>query len=775
MKKFLFSAAAILSVSFSALSGVTADPPKIKTMEVTSDGTFRPLDFPSQGWHVARTSEGSSSSGGSSSGGSSEEENMFIVKCSYKWNPSCWMLEYMTAYNADNIIDGEYHPYDYTQGPMPVPVDYVEVEVPAGVYDFVGQFAHINDKYRYGSDYEAFVFKENVVVEGDMELVFDPNEAINEIKVVTYNPDGQESRLPRGKQVTEDQYSVEEPGNINMITIQTQVHHDIYGQVLGRITEVTGDVVSGDFGITDGMAQNNFHVNNVSDKYTFRQLRIMPASPSKDGVYIAPVWQRGSAPGTITNDASSYVNCGQNFVTSPLGEANPVGDNVDYSLYAPAVWNGSQSAMAIGIGGAYPEILNAYCSNAKVSGEDVEPMYCIQARFTDAIVIPEGSSDAKVYTNIGGVVYPFGGEEASYYFFPIGQLRFWPEGTLFPLNPFPGDKAFISPLNGTDIVNGSTAPFMVSYLTEIWSTYGGYGVPYFYNHYLGSLGEERKSDAEGLVTRLYADNELIGEGPDALMDWSFFYSPEQNAVMKVEYDNTNFCVGQVTGGNKAEVVFDLNNEDHFPPSVTMLQLRDAQGCPAQMFANSADASIVLSAADLDNIFGTANSWGAKPSWNECSVPHKLVVEVSPYAENIWETIEMTEETSMFYSHGFGAFYSGSLASLNKKGYSGWFDLRITVEDQAGNYQKQTVSAAFNIADLASIDKIKGDAPFTISRTGDTVTIGGADVSVCSLYDMSGRQVIVSESGIVDMNCLNDGVYILNISGPSGHKTIKMVK
>ncbi len=785
----IFVLTAILSLCGVYMMAASADPVRVLRRDTNGAYQICNMDHNTMqtGIHepgvslqrVASRGGSSSDDGGGSSGGgsSSWDDDYFMVKCSYEWNPDKWMMQYMTAVNETGSYDGEYHPYDYSQGPTPVPVNFAEVEVPAGTYDFIGQFVHMNSAYRYGYDYEAFIIKEGVEITGDTELTFDPEEATIEIKVVTYNPDGSVSALSKGTLVSEDDYQVTEEGNITMALIQSQVHHDIYGQVLGRIYEVSGQVTGGDFGLYDGLTQADFHINPVSDKYTFRQLRLMPSATEGEGILVAAAWQRGAVAGTISNDPESFVDCSQKFVTSPVGVANPVGASaIEYGLYTPAIFNGEQSAMTIGLAGRSDKWLKALCSDAANPDKPVGGLYSLQARFTDAAVEAEtGSSSSggmQVYTNIGATLNPFGSEEPEYLMFPAGDFRYWPGGYLFPVNPYPGNSAMAVPYKSTSLCNGSSAPLLTSYISEVYSPYAGYSIPYFKYDYLGSLGEERNSDAAALGVKMYTNGELTGEGEDALFEWSFFYDPENNAPMKVEFINDNYEVDGYKGGNRAEISFDLTKEDHYPPTLTMLQFRNAEGGAVREAATPDDLTLVLTATDYENMFGEPNSWGSRPNWLECSAPASVKAEISPYGEDRFSEIALTVDPDKFYSHGFGSWYSGSLSGLDTQSTDGLFDLRITVADEAGNSQIQTISAAVKVNALAGVDRLEARTGMSARFDGHLLKISSETPVEVEVFDTVGVMVSRSTATSLSFGDYVSGTYIVRIKNAAETLVLK---
>ena len=101
----------------------------------------------------------------------------------------------------------------------------------------------------------------------------------------------------------------------------------------------------------------------------------------------------------------------------------------------------------------------------------------------------------------------------------------------------------------------------------------------------------------------------------------------------------------------------------------------------------------------------------------------------------------------FYMPCFGHFYRGSLGDVKGKGLQGWFDLKIRLEDAAGNWQEQVLSPAFRIDNLAysSVANVGKDNAHEVARyslDGKRVDANHRGVTIIKMSDGTARKVIL---------------------------------
>jgi len=110
------------------------------------------------------------------------------------------------------------------------------------------------------------------------------------------------------------------------------------------------------------------------------------------------------------------------------------------------------------------------------------------------------------------------------------------------------------------------------------------------------------------------------------------------------------------------------------------------------------------------------------------------VSYSPYAQDAWKALDVTEVADNYYMPGFGYFYQGSLASVEGNGEKGWFDLKVKLTDAAGNWQEQVISPAFCLKDHGT--------------TGiDEVATPEGEAQVAAIYTVDGKRIATMQSGI----------------------------
>ena len=92
---------------------------------------------------------------------------------------------------------------------------------------------------------------------------------------------------------------------------------------------------------------------------------------------------------------------------------------------------------------------------------------------------------------------------------------------------------------------------------------------------------------------------------------------------------------------------------------------------------------------------------------------------------------------MYSELGWGYYYRASLKDVEGAGEKGWFDLRFSMADAAGNTHVQTVSPAFRIDDLVDtgISQLTND-------NGQSTIPGNETV-----YDVMGRRLANAQSSI----------------------------
>ena len=165
----------------------------------------------------------------------------------------------------------------------------------------------------------------------------------------------------------------------------------------------------------------------------------------------------------------------------------------------------------------------------------------------------------------------------------------------------------------------------------------------------------------------------------------------------------------------------IDKVDWVPPTAQLLWFTDG-AIVRDHFQTPENAVLHLYAADFRY---TLNDTFDKDMM-EAYPLESIKVEYAPTGSSEFTEIEVSENADMFFMPGYGYCYDGSLAGIDRGSDNGWMDLRITLTDDSGNVQTQTLSPAFRVDSLAGTAEVLPDSTDSIGNT--------------ELYDLQGRKV-----------------------------------
>ena len=303
---------------------------------------------------------------------------------------------------------------------------------------------------------------------------------------------------------------------------------------------------------------------------------------------------------------------------------------------------------------------------------------------------------------------------------------------------------------------GNSIPALVA--GSVWQS--GFRFSMMHLFYLGRHGENRECDLHSGWSEVTVDGENVFQGGiGELIDWTKteFSLPKANGRYEFVIDNDCAMVDGKVGVNHTVIYCDASAEDREAPTLTMLNFRDREDNVTDRFDNPDDCILEFSAADMSSEINDANL-----EWLSIGVPSSVKVEYAAEDSDNFKELPCEEVPELFYAPCFGAFYRVSFADADQPSATGWFKLRITLEDAMGNRQQQTISPVVYIDGLASVTDVYYEAQ--IGRDGE---IFRADAPL-SLYDMEGRLVRNGEREL-SVSGLR-GAYIVR----SGAKTVKVI-
>ncbi len=278
-----------------------------------------------------------------------------------------------------------------------------------------------------------------------------------------------------------------------------------------------------------------------------------------------------------------------------------------------------------------------------------------------------------------------------------------PTYSSFCYNPY-----FSYPANGNEVF-GSTSAICVTSTNYIdWAPTPFYLV--MPTAYYGNYGEERQIDTILATTLLkYNDEEIDLSSYPNIMNWVFEWTAENHepGQLTFSFKDSNIEVDGIKGENVCEVSYNQNNDDQEPPTVQRIMTRDNDGNATIYFTDPATGTLSITGGDfkLNSLPVDCGEREAMFSYYTYQ-PATLKVEYTPNGTMDFEEITMTEDTKKFFMPGFGAYWETSLSNITKKSPNGWYDLRITLTDEAGNYQIQTIPTAFNISGMVGVNQIE---------------------------------------------------------------------
>lgn len=645
---------------------------------------------------------------------SNTDESSVNVRCCFDINPMTtrpWQI----LVSGDNYFETFQCSPEYDEEGNPI-WNYTDLQVPSGVYDILCVF-YVTEEGHY-TNKEVFTIKEKVSIHENTELGFDPSKSTNVLSCLPVLPDGDTMKF--GDYDVDDNWNFTEysQGNIAACAFCKIVTFDGINNFYSQTTLTPAIYRTSPLGIYDPWEAINIYVNDVSENIGFGYFAQLTMPENSDqGTAMMRMETHGSTPTVMKNLVSTYRNVGLKWGFTPKGfdsvnlahemtEQGLVG--YPFELERRLISGDSELAyMAHGSGFESPQVYNISASNdgnmsldfGWVISQNLQEFY----RESDEII---SASNYGASTDIFD-------EEPFIMYFPYSALGI-PVGGSIPVNHAPGNDTYRTAIDNTDESLFLSAPLLVSFIDDQLypaddfrhNNPEAFDSPELRQGWLGRLGETRETDRMTAREKLYVGDELVAEGnAEEIMAYIGAYPVKKNAY-RLMIDNSNFEAEGLKGGTVAELMFDTSADDHFPPSVTMLQFRDADDRVTSAFDSGEGAKMIVSAADLTCVQGELKDWGGRDYWFEPSVPAWISASIAPHGSDNFARLDLNEKPELFDNHGFGAFYEATLDGAVEEG---WYDLLIAVGDDAGNLQMQTIALAFKIGRRLGIGNISTDA------------------------------------------------------------------
>ncbi len=626
------------------------------------------------------------------------------------------------------------------------------MSVPEGTYDIMFYFIEKNP-----GDIEEtmnkYVIREQVTIDHDMQMLFAASEAKNYIRFQALTIDGEP--VYTGKQHMDDQYNLSliEEGNVDDVLYNTIVHCEGYGDVM---------VSFGNYGLeTDGKMSwpcheenANIYVNDVSSRFSFYGFRVIEKD---NNIYTWAHEVKGVSESiTLTNDISNYVPYeielpvveegmipSLAFYAVKENDASPFpmryylkesiidGDVCSFNCYLGA---------AVEDSGIYAPFIMPDLGRLEedmMFGSYVRPIVrCLPITLKDNNPFFANNGSATAW--IGEYDYVLTDFLNIYMPSEDGEPRFVEQSSFWPAHP---NFSFTRNQKKGELFNNCP---MLQSSCSIQEGYGEYG-PYkglsVAIDYIGRYGEKNSQDWENNQVTIKLDDEDIAsfQGGSTVIiadEYEMLYG-----VIDVNIANENAMVDNLAGSNKTHLHFTSDAQNLQPPTLTMLQFKDNNGDVTDRMSTAEEGIVEFSAANLIMPNGVN-----QPYYRYNISPEIVKVSYSPYGEDNWNEL-IVEEVPETYYPIMGWFYRGSLAAVTGEAYEGWFDLKIRLEDAAGNWQEQVISPAFRIDDLAysSVATVGKDNAREVARynlAGQRIDGDAKGVVIVKMSDGTARKILV---------------------------------
>lgn len=609
------------------------------------------------------------------------------------------------------------------------------LSVPEGTYDVLVRYSPFA---YYGRWY--YVIKENIQTSGEDTITVDinPEEATNVYKSRTYLPSGNIADLN-----TYDENWMPVQGNLLAAFTKSTICKD------GK--EITSSFNSQNIYFRSGddnnfSADNDFYVSPTSNRYTFLHTR--EAVDTLYNEYFDRFeFQGGSGVDSLANDPAGYTEYAENF---KLPKENSDLYYCGFCTYY--IYNN--------------EFISGWVNNGNLPSEQDSPVKAFVSNETGTTPYSEGFKLVvkPLYTNIMTVKDDEGNESMKSY--PLyGQTAVVSNDKVEYIadrtktdeilevaqygkvdgydaqNLYPGNDFLYFTNNQKKGDYGNSMPIMEMLMYKYT---GANKSVKFQTRYLGRFGEERVCDIPFLDTHVTVNGDSIN-----LDDYgSTYFLPFDSLTNVYDYVVTD-TVASVDGMKGKSVManhFDVSADDYSSPTLRMLQLRDADGNVTDRFDNATGAKVDFVAVDPDELMGDDGTL----TWN-FKKPSAVEISYAPYGTEDWQSLS-AEELPEYGRSNFGYAYQAALDNVKGNSEDGWFNLKIRLEDETGNYQEQTICPAFKIDDTTMIQNVEN--------------LNG--MSNNSIYDLNGRKITDASS----ISHLPQGIYILK-NGKDG-KAKKMV-
>ena len=542
--------------------------------------------------------------------------------------------------------------------------------LPSGTYEIVS--FSINQT----TDWQSYVIKEQVEISADSSIDLNLGDADNlmtlkfldadgnDLKPGEYNPDTGEIEGGTAN-VYATTYLYFEPKNWT-----PYVSYYLWENSLGNVGEFW-----------------NFYVSETSDRYSFIHSNLGVGYDNNGYVSKYPTITNVSSSLNLQNEPDEWVVHNEKFRPSIEGE------NQGEFYYGLSNWD---TYYGMGLSGwvarlfrdeaNFNEGLDVYLNNPMDEDPANILLYPVLEDYFG--IVDPGYGEESLHINGNAilldenrnVLYGSGSTSSSFYFTGYDYLGYDEGVKLLPLHP----KFSFSADQESDIYLANNTPLMIN----------SYNGMLFRINYIGRFGESRESDIFDIQLNVSQNGTQIFNG-----DYTefVFSDPIESGEIEINLTNSNTQIGSLIATTTSKINFDADHAtDKIPPTVQMLQFRNAEDEVKDQFSEEEEGFVRLAAADFEYNPDNRN-YVYKPG-------NQVQFLYSEIGENDWTELTLTHLPEFYFEPGFGDYYEASLGSITPTGNDAWYDVKIICTDAVGNTQEQTLSPAFKLNSTLGLEE-----------------------------------------------------------------------
>lgn len=587
--------------------------------------------------------------------------------------------------------------------------------VPEGTYDIMALFYKLDPAPWNMFLYPCFIVKENVAITEGAVITLSPNEAKNHIHFQTNTINNEPIRTATMTVDENYNYTTIDNGNIDDLYFYTYLVSKRYGLIYTS---------GGNFGPTIQNMRNaaeqmaDIYVNDVSDQYVFNSYRIF----YKDGTIFSVNYEEEGAGEDVT-----IVNAPSEFTLyEELLQSNIY--NTEETRYPSLIFysqmkEGGSSYMSTTLAiNSYPltkdETTKFYIAASLDKSNIGLVPYIVPIQSTIIMEdIVEPLIKSKPIAKENGTIYFVnnggGVMEAISYLDNNDDIAFYPT--------YPGTPNFSYPADSKNGELGNNCPVFTAIPSYSYNQRTGKYIGAINFDNIGRFGETTSNfNTDTKITIIVNDEDVYNT--------AFFWQSEEEltGTIDVTLENTKIMVDELQGKNLTKLHYTASDADATPPIIQILHFRNNQGIVTDRFDNTNDGHFEFVVGDFQRKLTEDGLY-----YYDRQIPTSVKVTYSPYDKGAWKALEVEEVPENFWPT-MGWFYRGTLADVTGMGQDGWFDLKIKVTDEAGNWQEQVISPAFRINDLI-------DTGISSITNGQTTITGR--------YTLDGKRISTPQQGL----------------------------